>query len=333
MMMVCFPRQVCRPRSCRPPSTSGCRQAHQPTFNFLPMTSFQFGAGSKKNKVVFVMGASGTGKSRLGMDLALRFHGEVVNSDKMQVYDGLDVVTNKVSTEERAAVPHHLIGGVHPDADFTAADFRRAAILAIDGILSRGRVPIVAGGSNSFIEELVDGENQAFRAKYECCFLWVDVDLTLLHEFVKDRVDRMVEMGMVDEVRAVLVPDADSADCNRGIRRSIGVPEMKEYFIAESSGADSETLARKLSQAIEDVKVHTCTLTCGQVFKIRRLKLECGWDIHRVDASKVFDGSSSWEETVVNPSVELVHSFIFGDEAEEKSAHATAAVELVGAAT
>ncbi|CAL9078655.1 unnamed protein product [Musa textilis] len=163
------------------------------------MGSFKSRGG--KDKVVFVMGATGTGKSRLAVDVAIHFGGEIVNSDKMQVYDGLNVVTNKVTDEERMGVPHHLLGGLPPDADFSASDFRRAATLQVESIARRGRLPIVAGGSNSYIEELIEGAGREFRRRYECCFLWVDVQLPVLHKFVAERVDRMVERGLVEEVR------------------------------------------------------------------------------------------------------------------------------------
>ncbi|KAE8777732.1 isopentenyltransferase 7 [Hordeum vulgare] len=83
--------------------------------------------GNGKAKVVILMGATATGKSKLAVDIALRSNGEVVNSDKIQVHDGLPVVTNKATAREQVGVPHHMIGGVHPNADYTAADFRRGA--------------------------------------------------------------------------------------------------------------------------------------------------------------------------------------------------------------
>uniref|UniRef100_A0A0E0KKK2 Adenylate isopentenyltransferase n=1 Tax=Oryza punctata TaxID=4537 RepID=A0A0E0KKK2_ORYPU len=160
------------------------------------------GAGVK-HKAVVVMGATGTGKSRLAVDLALRFGGEVINSDKMQIYKGLDVVTNKVTEEECAGVPHHLIGVARPDDEFTAADFRREAARAAAGAAERGRLPIIAGGSNSYVEELVDGDGRAFRERYDCFFLWVDVDLHVLRGFVARRVDEMCRRGLLEEHRKI----------------------------------------------------------------------------------------------------------------------------------
>ncbi|KAF2287851.1 hypothetical protein GH714_002974 [Hevea brasiliensis] len=117
----------------------------------------------RKDKVVFVVGPTGTGKSRLAIDLATRIPAEVVNCDKMQVYKGLDIVTNKVTQEECRGVPHHLIGVVvDPNANFTCDDFRYHASDAVQSIVARDRLPIIAGGSNSFIEALAN-EDPDFR--------------------------------------------------------------------------------------------------------------------------------------------------------------------------
>lgn len=154
-----------------------------------------------KEKVVVVMGATGTGKSRLSIDLATQFPVEVINSDKMQVHEGLDIVTNKITQEEQNRVPHHLLGIVNPNADFTASDFCNMASIAMESILSRRQLPIIAGGYNSYIEALIDDEDFRVRSKYECCFLWVDVAIPMLHQYRSERVDWMVKNGMVDEVR------------------------------------------------------------------------------------------------------------------------------------
>ncbi|KAK6122647.1 hypothetical protein DH2020_043609 [Rehmannia glutinosa] len=144
------------------------------------------------------MGATGTGKSRLAVDLATRFNAEIINSDKIQVYKGLDIITNKVTDGERRGVRHQLIGIIDPSGDFTAEDFVLHASLAADEIIKRSQLPIIAGGSNSFIQALVD--DAEFRSKYECCFLWVDVSMPVLHSFVVNRVDQMVKGGLVTTV-------------------------------------------------------------------------------------------------------------------------------------
>ncbi|KAK0600595.1 hypothetical protein LWI29_016480 [Acer saccharum] len=100
---------------------------------------------------------------------------EIVNSDKIQVFKGLDIATNKVTEEECKGIPHHLLGVVEPGSNFTAKDFRIHAAKAVESIVSRDRLPIIAG------------------KRYDCCFLWVDVSLPVLYSFVSERVDEVKE--------------------------------------------------------------------------------------------------------------------------------------------
>jgi adenylate dimethylallyltransferase (cytokinin synthase) len=272
-----------------------------------------------KHKAVVVLGATGTGKSRLAIDLARRFGGEVINSDKMQVYAGLDVATNKVSADECAGVPHHLLGVLpHPDAEFTAADFRREASCAVAAVAERGRVPIVAGGSNSYVEELVDGDRQAFRGRYELCFLWVDARLPVLRGFVSRRVEDMLRRGLVEEVAAAF--DPRRADYSAGVWRAIGVPELDAYLRASTAGDERERL---LARAVQEIKDNTFRLACRQRDKIQRLASM--WPrVHCVDATEVFinrgrDADEAWQQLVAAPSIDTVGAFLQEDQAEYSS--------------
>jgi tRNA dimethylallyltransferase len=107
--------------------------------------------------LVVVLGPTAVGKSRVAVELALRFGGEIVGGDSIQVYRGFDIGTDKPSPDERRGVPHHLIDVVDPTVQFTAADFVREALAAARGIASRGRLPIVAGGTGLYLKALVDG--------------------------------------------------------------------------------------------------------------------------------------------------------------------------------
>lgn len=288
-----------------------CKQA-QPLISFprgLNTSSLNF--QNHKDKVVVVMGATGTGKSRLSIDLATHFQAEIINSDKMQVYKGLDIVTNKVTEEECRGVPHHLLGIIDPEVDYNATNFRRDALLAIESIIEQDRLPIIAGGSNSFIESLVN-DDPYFSSRYDCCFLWVDVSLPILQHFVSERVDQMVAAGLVDEVRGIFDPEANYT---QGIRRAIGVPEM-DHFLRAEGNADLETLDTLLQVAIDEVKENTCKLACRQLQKIHRLRDFWEWNLHHIDATEAFlkrgeDAHEAWERLVVGPSVMTVAQFLY----------------------
>lgn len=264
----------------------------------------------RKDKVVIVMGATGTGKSRLSIDLATRFLGEIINSDKMQVYEGLDIVTNKVTQEECRGIPHHLLGVVDSNADFTAVDFRHHASRTVEFIVRRDRLPIIAGGSNSYIKSLMNDE---FQSRYECCFLWVDVSLHVLQSFVSERVDRMVRAGLVDEVRQFFNP---KSDYTRGLRRAIGVPELDEFLRAEVANEEDEIRARLLEIAIHKIKNNTCKLASRQLKNIIRLQNQTGWQIHRLDATEAFrkcgpESDEAWDRHVARPSFKIVDNFLY----------------------
>ncbi|CAN0892599.1 Adenylate isopentenyltransferase 3, chloroplastic [Linum grandiflorum] len=282
----------------------------------------------KEKKLVVIMGATGTGKSRLSIDLATQLlkpahsFAEIINSDKMQVYKGLDIVTNKIAGDEMRGVNHHLLGTVDPDSDFTSQNFSHSASSAIESILMKGSLPIVVGGSNSYVEALLDEDraDDEFRfgpgPKYDCCFLWLDVAIPVLHEFVSNRVDEMVENGMVEEVREMF--DPDRFNYSRGIRKSIGVPELDTFLRAElCSGVTQETKSKLLKEAIEEIKRNTCELACRQLSKIRRLKTVKGWNLHRIDATEVFkkrgtdEVNEAWEKLVARPSSALVRKFLY----------------------
>ncbi|XP_048129583.1 adenylate isopentenyltransferase 5, chloroplastic-like [Rhodamnia argentea] len=295
-------------------STVACKQAQvQPLMNFrggLNMESFH----RRRDKVVFVVGATGTGKSRLAIDLAVRFRGEVVNSDKIQVYKGLDVVANKVTEEECRGVPHHLLGIAAPDSEFTALDFRRHALVAIESILKRGRLPIVSGGSNSFIDALVNGGPEV-QSRYDCCFFWVDVSMPVLHSFVSRRVDKMVEAGLVDEVRSVYCPGADNS---KGIRRAIGVSEMERYLSSENT-VDDRTRTKLLEEAVERIKANTCALACRQLEKIEGLRSNWDGEMNRIDATEVFlkegkEADEAWARLVAGPCTTVLYKFLYGQD-------------------
>ncbi|XP_017276434.1 tRNA dimethylallyltransferase [Kryptolebias marmoratus] len=106
--------------------------------------------------LVVILGATGTGKSKLAIELGKRLQGEIISADSMQVYQGLDIITNKVTAEERARCRHHMIGFVDPLVNsYTVVDFRNKALALIDDMHKRNKLPIIVGGTNYYIESLL----------------------------------------------------------------------------------------------------------------------------------------------------------------------------------
>ncbi|KZC13843.1 tRNA dimethylallyltransferase, mitochondrial [Dufourea novaeangliae] len=106
--------------------------------------------------VLAILGSTGCGKSRLSIELARRFFGEIISADSMQVYKSLDIITAKVTKEERQMAPHHMLDIVDPlSLNFTVMQFRDMTLPIIDDLLTREKLPIIVGGTNYYIEALL----------------------------------------------------------------------------------------------------------------------------------------------------------------------------------
>jgi tRNA dimethylallyltransferase len=108
-------------------------------------------------RLVVIVGPTGAGKTRLAMQLAEHMGGEVVSADSQQVYAGMDIGTGKVTPEERARVPHHVVDVVRPDEDMTAQRFVELADRAIADAAARGKHVIVCGGTGLYVRALLLG--------------------------------------------------------------------------------------------------------------------------------------------------------------------------------
>ncbi|HSP10074.1 MAG TPA: tRNA (adenosine(37)-N6)-dimethylallyltransferase MiaA [Candidatus Dormibacteraeota bacterium] len=104
-----------------------------------------------------IVGPTGIGKSRLAFELAVELNAEIVVADSRQVYQRLDIATNKPGPEQRRAITYHMIDFVDPAGDFNAAQFVQGARAAIDGIQARGKVAIVEGGTMLYVDALCEG--------------------------------------------------------------------------------------------------------------------------------------------------------------------------------
>jgi tRNA dimethylallyltransferase len=108
-------------------------------------------AGRPFNPVIAIVGPTASGKSTLGIELALHMGGEIINCDSVQVYQGIQIATAKVPVEERKGVPHHLIDYVPPEINYTAGEWAREAIAKIADIERRGLIPILVGGTGLYL--------------------------------------------------------------------------------------------------------------------------------------------------------------------------------------
>lgn len=105
-----------------------------------------------KKTVIAIVGPTAVGKTALSIEIAKKFNGEVISGDSVQVYKGMDIGSAKVTAEEMEGIPHHLLDIKNPDEDYTAADFKVQVASLVEEITSRGRLPIIVGGSGLYIQ-------------------------------------------------------------------------------------------------------------------------------------------------------------------------------------
>jgi len=111
---------------------------------------------NKKPKILVILGPTASGKTSLAVKLAKEFNGEIISADSRQVFRGMDIGTGK-DLGEYSDVPYHLIDVVNPEEEFNLLKYQKLANKAIKDILSRGKLPIIAGGTGLYLQAIVDG--------------------------------------------------------------------------------------------------------------------------------------------------------------------------------
>ena len=106
------------------------------------------------NKVIFVVGPTAVGKTRVGIGVAKKFDGEVISADSMQIYKGFRIGTSAPTEEEMGGVVHHMIGTVDPSQAYNVAAYQKEAKKIISSVIASGKVPVVVGGTGLYINSL-----------------------------------------------------------------------------------------------------------------------------------------------------------------------------------
>ncbi len=230
----------------------------------------------QKHKILVVLGPTAVGKSDLAVELALKFGGEIVSADSRQVYTGLDIGTGKITSAEMKGVPHHLLDIADPGARFTAQHWKAAAEKAIADIISRGKLPIVCGGTGFYISSLID----------DIGFPEVEADPEQQKELEAKTVEELFDLlRALDPVRASTIDRKNKRRLARAIviARALGaVPPIQS---ASSSKYDALRIGLSLpiDQLRERIKVRLLKrLDAGMLDEANRLH-KSGLSYERMD--------------------------------------------------
>jgi tRNA dimethylallyltransferase len=109
----------------------------------------------QKQKLIVLIGPTAVGKTKLSIELAKKFNGEIISGDSMQIYKGMDIGTAKITRDEMEGIPHHLIDIKDPDESFSTAEFQELVREKINEISTRGKMPMIVGGTGLYIQSVI----------------------------------------------------------------------------------------------------------------------------------------------------------------------------------
>ena len=171
---------------------------------------------TRRAKAVAIVGTNASGKSALGVAVALRFSGEIISADSRQVYRGLDIGTGKLTPGEMHGIRHHLIDVMDLGRRYSVADFQGSAYRLIDEITARGKLPIIVGGTGLYVRSVVDG--------YQLTNAQPDLAL-------RDQLERLTNDELHHRLNE-LAPDAARTIDPRNRRRIIRAVEIRQQGFA-----------------------------------------------------------------------------------------------------
>ena len=212
------------------------------------------------NKVIAVVGATASGKTSLAIKIAQKYDGEVISADSMQIYKGMNIATAKPDKEEMCGIPHHLMDFLSPEKTFSVSQYVDMAKEKINDILSRGKVPVVCGGTGLYIRSLV--ENVRFSPH--------DSDEKLRNE-LNDRYEKeggevlLRELAEFDEetantlhpsnnkriIRAIEIFKTTGITMSEHIKDSKNIPSPYEWTVIGLAFADRQKLYDRINARVD----------------------------------------------------------------------------------
>ncbi|AQZ14936.1 MOD5 (YOR274W) [Zygosaccharomyces parabailii] len=322
-----------------------------------------------RGKVVVIAGTTGVGKSQLSIQLAKRFNGEVINSDSMQVYKGIPIITNKHPMNEREGIAHHVINHVNWTEEYYLHRFEEECIKAVEDIHQRGKLAIIVGGTHYYLQvlfnkhirsrereltmaerDLLNSGNpeliyntlkthdpdiaakfhphdtrrvqrmleiyyetgkkpsqtyadQKTSLRYDTLFLWLYSDPLPLEQRLDQRVDNMLTLGAMDEIKELYDYFQRSnyrfEQCENGIWQVIGFKEFFPWLLNKNNA--------QLKEGIERMKIRTRQYAKKQIKWIKKMLVpDIGGKVYVLDASDL----SKWDDNVLVRSSTITQQFI-----------------------
>ncbi len=229
-------------------------------------------------KILIIAGCTAVGKSAFALSLAKHLNMEIISADSIQIYKGVNIATSKPTKEEKEQCKHHLIDFVAPfDNDFNVYKYVILAKQCITDILSRGKLPVVVGGTGLYIDSLLYGFDFASQRQikektyqYEARCIFLETNRDVIYSKINRRVDKWVDDGLLDEIKALRSMGVDETN---QCMQAIGYKEMLHFL-----SSDDMTL----EQTIDLIKKNTRNYAKRQITWFNHNNFE-HWDLSKQD--------------------------------------------------
>jgi tRNA dimethylallyltransferase len=196
--------------------------------------------------LIVILGPTASGKTRIAIELAKKYNGEIICADSRTIFEYMDIGTSKPSTQERSVIPHHILDIIKPDEKFSVAEFQRLAYKKIDDILNRGKIPFLVGGTGLYIDAVTEGfiipkiqEDRELRQRLETEDIKkLIIRLKKINPIAFRKIDLKNKRKVIRALEVCLKTDSKFSDSQKKIKSKykilkigISLPRKKLYEI------------------------------------------------------------------------------------------------------
>lgn len=213
-------------------------------------------------KTVVITGPTATGKTKMGVALAKTLNGEVISADSMQLYKYMDIGTAKPTAEETEGVPHHMLSIASPNENYSVSRYVEDATACIEEVASRGKLPIIVGGTGLYIDSLISGrdfaprgEDTSVREKYEKLYeqLGGEALLAMLAERDPQRAEKLHPNDKKRVVRALEILETSDGTMTEHDEMTKTIPPRYEAYYIVMGYENREDLYSRIDKRVDEM--------------------------------------------------------------------------------
>lgn len=263
---------------------------------------------SADNKILCIVGPTASGKTAFAIEVAKQIDGEIICADSMQIYKKFSIATAKPTLEERAKVTHHLCDFLEPSEEFSVAKYVELADLAIEDIKSRGKTPLITGGTGLYIDSLVKGNKFAvkiensdeIREKYEN--IAREKGNIYLHNLLKDidleSYEKLYPNDVKRVVRAIEVYELTGKTISEHNLETKKIPDKYDACMIGVNTLNRDELYDRINLRVDKMLDEGLIFEAKMVFEIKNIEKTAMGAIGYKELKPYFDGVSSVEQCV-----------------------------------